>query len=480
MRPYFNVDRVAPSLILSSPRLDPHLVTYQPDLSSPPSPSPTITNTTTTLMTNYANKRTMTSPLILLTHFCEIHGPQTILATRILSPTSGAGSQPPASETGTSCANCSYNVPNTTTTPVLRSQLHSNSSPSPTINGGSTSAQTIVSSRITTDPLIRESAIRALSVETLPKGQVSGGFVVSTDLTVLGGEETRGVNVVYIFRLQDPRARGQRRTYAFVCVGDTALLGKQGSVLKAFEQWAWSIGELSERHLRVLRYSGGVGTSAADPAGDLYAGGRGGLTGGTNSLESSMTFGSSATPSPPLSLETSPGPTPSSPPKFPSQLSGGGGAGGSGSQTRHHRAAVSTSVLPSSTATSATTPRNMTPVSSFLSAKTVDPDGYPRSSLAASANLANIPKTRSLAEIVGDEFFFVRLHAEFSGLIRQLVDWTPAVGEEETFDDEDVLDDDGEDSEDGDVGIGISSDSSDEEVDHDGAGMTGRWRVDGD
>ena len=68
------------------------------------------------------------------------------------------------------------------------------------------------------------------------------------------------------------------------------------------------------------------------------------------------------------------------------------------------------------------TPAAVTPVSSFLSAKSVDPDGYPRSSLSAASPLANVPKTRSLAEIVGDEYFFVRLHAEFCGLLKTLIE----------------------------------------------------------
>jgi hypothetical protein len=64
----------------------------------------------------------------------------------------------------------------------------------------------------------------------------------------------------------------------------------------------------------------------------------------------------------------------------------------------------------------------VTPVSSFLSAKSIDPDGYPRSSLSAASPLANVPKTRSLAEIVGDEYFFVRLHSEFCGLLKTLIE----------------------------------------------------------
>lgn len=111
----------------------------------------------------------------------------------------------------------------------------------------------------------------------------------------------------------------------------------------------------------------------------------------------------------------------------------------------------------------------MTPVSSFLSAKTVDPDGYPRSSLGGSASLANIPKTRSLAEIVGDEFFFVRLHAELCGLMRKVIERS---GPEEYagLNGESALEEESR--------MGSGSEGSDDEAD--GADIMGNWRVDGD
>ncbi|KAJ9647128.1 hypothetical protein H2199_002114 [Coniosporium tulheliwenetii] len=60
--------------------------------------------------------------------------------------------------------------------------------------------------------------------------------------------------------------------------------------------------------------------------------------------------------------------------------------------------------------------RTITPVSSFLSAKKVDPDGYPRVS-------REVMRAKGLAEIVGKDDFFVELHATFcmllSGLIKE-------------------------------------------------------------
>ncbi|KAG9768184.1 hypothetical protein KCU88_g7263, partial [Aureobasidium melanogenum] len=55
-----------------------------------------------------------------------------------------------------------------------------------------------------------------------------------------------------------------------------------------------------------------------------------------------------------------------------------------------------------------------TPVSSFLTARTVDPDGHPRRVGHAAP--------RSLAEIVGDENIFTYLHQYFVAILRALGD----------------------------------------------------------
>ncbi|OXV10133.1 hypothetical protein Egran_02111 [Elaphomyces granulatus] len=56
--------------------------------------------------------------------------------------------------------------------------------------------------------------------------------------------------------------------------------------------------------------------------------------------------------------------------------------------------------------------RHYTPVSSFLTGRTVDPDGQPRR--------AGQIRARNLAEIVGNEFVFAELHAHFAALLQQL------------------------------------------------------------
>ncbi len=58
--------------------------------------------------------------------------------------------------------------------------------------------------------------------------------------------------------------------------------------------------------------------------------------------------------------------------------------------------------------------KNAIPVSSFLTGRTMDPDGYPRRNGAANM------RARGLAEMVGDELFFARLHKDFVHLLQIL------------------------------------------------------------
>lgn len=54
------------------------------------------------------------------------------------------------------------------------------------------------------------------------------------------------------------------------------------------------------------------------------------------------------------------------------------------------------------------------PVSSFLTGRTVDPDGYPRRSGGTNV------RARGLAEMVGDELIFAHVHGEFTYLLQNL------------------------------------------------------------
>ena len=61
------------------------------------------------------------------------------------------------------------------------------------------------------------------------------------------------------------------------------------------------------------------------------------------------------------------------------------------------------------------TKEHQIPVSSFLTGRTTDPDGYPRQYGAARM------RARGLTEMVGDDKFFAELHLDFVGMLRELM-----------------------------------------------------------
>ncbi|KAF2011718.1 hypothetical protein BU24DRAFT_436078 [Aaosphaeria arxii CBS 175.79] len=189
--------------------------------------------------------------------------------------------------------------------------------------------------------LLRRTCIRTLSCEALPCGKPSGPLMF--------GDPVAGYTIAYIFRLQDPRSRGAKRTYALIAMAgrdDRRASRAMVKVTEVFESIANSIVALAEKELERESAASVSSLSSSRP---------------TTAVPSTPPFGTSA----------------SSMPMFLSPQK--------------------EKVLPSSASTPAT--RNITPVSSFLSAKKVDPDGYPRVSRDAMR-----PKT--LTEIVGNEGVF--------------------------------------------------------------------------
>lgn len=206
--------------------------------------------------------------------------------------------------------------------------------------------------------LLRRSCIRTLSCEMLPCGKPSGPLYF--------GDPVAGYTIAYIFRLQDPRARGQKRTYALIALGgrDSWRVSKaMVKVTEVFETIANQIVAMADNVL------------ARESASSIC------------NQNTSLSRPSTATPTtPPLSTSASSMPVFVSPQKEKSM---------------------------SSTAISPVT-RNITPVSSFLSAKKVDPDGYPRVS-------REVMRAKGLAEIVGKENIFVELHVRFCMLLSTLI-----------------------------------------------------------
>lgn len=195
---------------------------------------------------------------------------------------------------------------------------------------------------------LRRTCINTLSNETLPMGKPSGPMMF--------GDSVAGYTIAYIFRLQDPRSRGMKRTYALIAMAGRDCRRASRAMVKVievFEGIANRIISLAEKVLE--RESAASAQASSRPV---------------TAFSSAPTFGS-------------PGTMASSPQKLSSS------AGDS-------------------------TNRKITPVSSFLSAKKVDPDGFPRQS-------HDMLKAKGLTEIVGMENFFPELHAMFCGLLHALI-----------------------------------------------------------
>lgn len=244
---------------------------------------------------------------------------------------------------------------------------------------GSRNAHTHTLSYLTTRQPISPSAysrlrricIRTLSCEQLPRGAPSGPLYF--------GDPVLGYTVAYVFRIPDPRARGRTRTYALIALGgrDSWRVGKaMVKITEMFEQIANQIIAMAKQ---VLEQESTYASSTAHMRPTTAAG--------------------PGTITPPLSCSSGS----SAPRRASVQVSGGK------PNTIIPTPAASTVGSPASPTT-----RNITPVSSFLAAKKVDPDGYPRVS-------RDIMRAKGLAEIVGKENFFVELHAKFCMLLAGLV-----------------------------------------------------------
>jgi hypothetical protein len=201
--------------------------------------------------------------------------------------------------------------------------------------------------------LLRRTCIRTLSTEVLPLSKPSG--------PIMFGDSVAGYTIAYVFRLQDPRSRGAKRTYALIAMAGRDCRRATKAMVKITEVFEGIANRIVALADRVLERESAASQSFSRP---------------TTAIPTTPLFGTSASSMPPLL--TSP---------------------------RQER-------FFSSTASSPT--RNITPVSSFLSAKKVDPDGFPRVS-------RDVMKAKSLIEIVGQESFFVELHGIFCGLLHSLI-----------------------------------------------------------
>ncbi|EEA20709.1 hypothetical protein TMatcc_000698 [Talaromyces marneffei ATCC 18224] len=170
--------------------------------------------------------------------------------------------------------------------------------------------------------LLRQSSIRTLSCELLPRGLSSGPLCF--------GDPVAGYTIAYVFRLPDPMARGKRRSYALI-----ALAGKDAGRAFRASPIIWRIFQ---------RIAAGIVTAAEKHQEE-------------EKMREEQAFRSSNT-------------------------------------------------------SAATGRQNYLPISSFLTGRTLDANGNPRR--------AGQIRARNLAEIVGNEYIFAELHAQFVTLLQQL------------------------------------------------------------
>ncbi|KNG52648.1 hypothetical protein TW65_00069 [Stemphylium lycopersici] len=202
--------------------------------------------------------------------------------------------------------------------------------------------------------LLRRTCIRTLSTEVLPLSKPSG--------PIMFGDSVAGYTIAYVFRLQDPRSRGAKRTYALIAMAGRDCRRATKAMVKITEAFQGIANRIIALADRVLERESAASQGLSRPT--------------TAVSGSTPPLGTSASSMPPQLL---------SPQKDRT---------------------LSTTSTPNF--------RNITPVSSFLSAKKLDPDGFPRVS-------RDVMKAKSLIEIVGQENFFVDLHTLFCRLLHSLI-----------------------------------------------------------
>lgn len=206
--------------------------------------------------------------------------------------------------------------------------------------------------------LLRRTITRTLATETLPAGKSSGPLFF--------GDDVAGYTIAYVFRLQDPKARGHTRHYALIAM--TGRDSRRASramvkVLAVFESIANNMVALAQKMVDREKSASNLSLTQQQYRSPSI-------------MPTTPTLGSSAQSMPTF---TSP---------------------------QKERVV--------SSAASSPTARTITPVSSFLSAKRLDSEGYGRQS-------SDLIKPKNLTEIVGQENFFVQLHAQFVGLLHSLI-----------------------------------------------------------
>ena len=200
--------------------------------------------------------------------------------------------------------------------------------------------------------LLRRSYIRTLSCEQLPRTHSGPLFF---------GDDQSGYTISFVFRLSDPCARGRVRRYAFIAWAgreERRAARAYKDVVHVFAGMAGRIVDLVER-----RQAAAAAAAAASST--------------TTITTTTSTF-------------------------HPDSETNVASAIDAGASNNHHNNHHNNGGGGS---------RESTPVSSFLSGRSIDPDGHARRSEV---------RAKGLAELVGKDDVFVEMHAAFVHLLAQL------------------------------------------------------------
>ncbi|KAK6460945.1 protein required for amino acid permease transport from the Golgi to the cell surface [Scheffersomyces coipomensis] len=150
----------------------------------------------------------MANYIVCLAHFCELHGPSTIICTQVVKPSiQDKHILAPNSKVQT-CASCELYIPDGSANIITKDSLHSS-------NKGNGPQMVFISNHYPSSQdrytALTKLVMKSLSVET------------SSDISkpMFFGDAINGYCINKIFTIKDINARGSERKYALIVISDS-------------------------------------------------------------------------------------------------------------------------------------------------------------------------------------------------------------------------------------------------------------------
>lgn len=184
--------------------------------------------------------------MLCLAHFCEVHGPSSILTSQLLNPKEAKYEIPAVSTVNQhkTCQSCQLLLPtgsqsSASSTYSLSNKNSSNSGPQAHClkTRGPNNNTTILSSQYPASQG-RYSAIRQACVKAL-----SSEHTFSDNTPMMYSDKIIGTAIILIFQLEDSASRGRVRKYALICLGEdeSGLMRRWSTIAPQLESIANSI-----------------------------------------------------------------------------------------------------------------------------------------------------------------------------------------------------------------------------------------------